>query len=63
VPIVSGFIDQPAAFAMYDALRDAELEIGDRWQRYPGVEVEGIVAIGAGLLIGRVAGGLNIVKP
>jgi hypothetical protein len=63
VPIVSGFIDQPAAFAMYDALRDAELEIGDRWQRYPGVQLEGIVAIGAGLLIGRVAGGLNIVKP
>ncbi|CAN5261501.1 hypothetical protein BH10PSE9_BH10PSE9_04050 [soil metagenome] len=55
-PTLSGLMDRPVPFVMHDALRDAELDIGDRWQRQPGVQIQGIVAVGMGLLVGRFTG-------
>ena len=44
---------RPTPFVMDDAYRDAELEIGDRWQTEAQIEIDGILVIGRGLLVGR----------
>lgn len=55
--MLANLLERPTAFAMDDAFRDAELEIADRWQRDPRIEIAGIVAKGKGLLVGRLRGG------
>lgn len=52
--LVQGHLPAPALFLMDDAWRDAELTIAERWRRMPGIEVQGIVPVGKGAIIGTV---------
>ena len=53
-PIVAPLLSGGVPFAMDDAFRDAELEIARHWQRDATIRLKGIVAIGKGLLVGRI---------
>jgi hypothetical protein len=44
---------------MDDALYDVSLEIGDRWRKDPRIELEGILGVGRGLLIGNLRSDLS----
>lgn len=52
-PSLLPLLKRRAPFVMDDACRDAELEVGVRWQREPQIRVDGIVIVGRGLLIGH----------
>lgn len=55
-PLAAKLVQRPTPFVMDDAFRDAELEIGHRWQNDPQIHVSGIAAIGKGMLVGRLHG-------
>jgi predicted O-methyltransferase YrrM len=55
-PLVARLIRRSTPFVMDDAFRDAELEIGHRWQNDAHIRVSGIAAIGKGLLVGQLDG-------
>jgi len=54
LPLVLHFLSPGAWFFLDDALRDAELEIAQRWSRFSNVRIDGIYLIGKGLLVGQV---------
>jgi FkbM family methyltransferase len=51
-PLMAPLLTRATPFVMHDAFRDAELEIGRRWQADPAIKVDGILAIGKGILLG-----------
>lgn len=53
LPMVFPWLSPGARFLLDDALRDGELEIARRWTLLPGIEVEGVLLKGQGLLVGR----------
>jgi hypothetical protein len=54
VPSLIDLVDPGTQFAMDDAFRDAELRIGELWQEHPDLRVDGVLALGAGLLVGSI---------
>lgn len=53
IPLVAPLLERVVPFAMHDAYRDAEMEIARHWERDPRIHLDGMVAIGKGLLVGR----------
>ncbi len=52
VPMLAKFSHRGARWFLHDAFRDGELEIVRKWQRFPGIEVNGIYPVGKGLATG-----------
>lgn len=53
IPLVQEFLEPGAAVYMDDGLRDSELAIAEWWNQYGYVDVEGILCIGKGVMVGR----------
>ena len=53
VPSLAPLLKRRVCFVMDDAYRDAELEVGARWEKESQIGVDGIVLLGRGLLIGQ----------
>lgn len=57
LPLIKSVVASEARFYLDDALRDEELEIGQKWSRLPYLRIDGIHFVGKGMLIGRMTGG------
>jgi len=53
LPMVQDFLEPGAVVYMDDGLRDSELAIAEWWDQYGYVDVEGILCIGKGVMVGR----------
>jgi predicted O-methyltransferase YrrM len=54
VPSVLPFLQEGAWFFMDDALRPSEIWAARRWASDPRLDIDGVVLVGKGLLVGRV---------
>ena len=54
LPLVQEFLEPGAAIYMDDGLRDSELAIAEWWSQYGYVDVEGILCIGKGVMVGKI---------
>lgn len=65
LPAVRGFLAPGASFAMDDGLRGKELLVGSLWEE-EGVQVEGVLTMGRGIVVGSVPQGrtkVGVSKP
>jgi predicted O-methyltransferase YrrM len=56
LPLARPYLSPSAAFVLDDGLRDGEIWVANRWATLPGVQVDGIVNIDKGLVVGHVTG-------
>jgi predicted O-methyltransferase YrrM len=56
LPLARPYLSPSAAFVLDDGLRDGEIWVAKRWAALPGVQVDGIVNIDKGLLVGQLTG-------
>lgn len=54
LPLVRHVLADGARFFVHDALRDAELEVAELWAKLPWIQLDGVYALGKGLLAGHV---------
>jgi hypothetical protein len=49
------YLRSPARFILDDAWRDVELAVAEHWSRIEGIDIDGVVPVGKGALIGTVS--------